>query len=105
MNNKKKTKAQRSNYQKYFPMIIFISILFMGVGCAVINSINQIIDGEAIAKEQSGVYITEATYHSNVSANTSSSKINSIVGGNIRHYNFFVIYQSKFFYHIFSYTL
>ena len=75
MNNKKKTKAQRSNYQKYFPMIIFISILFMGVGYAVINSINLNIDGEAIAKEQSGVYITETTYHSNVSANTSSSKI------------------------------
>lgn len=83
MNNKKKTKAQRSNYQKYFPMIIFISILFMSVGYAVINSINLNIDGEAIAKEQSGVYITEATYHSNVSANTSSSKINSIVGATL----------------------
>lgn len=79
MNNKKKTKAQRSNYQKYFPMIIFISILFMGVGYAVINSINLNIDGEAIAKEQSGVYITEAAITSNTNANTTTSKVNSVL--------------------------
>ena len=79
MNKKKKTKAQRSNYQKYFPMIIFISILFMSVGYAVINSINLNIDGEAIAKEQSGVYITEAAITSNTNANTTTSKVNSVL--------------------------
>lgn len=79
MNNKKKTRAQRSNYQKYFPMIIFISILFMSVGYAVINSINLNIDGEAIAKEQSGVYITEAAITSNTNANTTTSKVNSVL--------------------------
>lgn len=78
MNKKKKTKAQRSNYQKYFPMIIFISILFMSVGYAVINSINLNIEGEVISKEQSGVYITEIDLLTNTDADVTNSKINNV---------------------------
>ena len=39
---KKQTKAQKTNYQKYYPLVIFISILFMSVGYAVINSTKTI---------------------------------------------------------------
>ena len=72
---KKQTKAQKSNYQKYFPLVIFISILCMSVGYAIINSISLDISGEALAKNVEGVYITEVNYVSNNNADTSNSKI------------------------------
>lgn len=77
---KKQTKAQKSNYQKYFPLVIFISILCMSVGYAIINSISLDISGEALAKEQTGVYITEVNYLSNNNADTSNSKIINAYG-------------------------
>lgn len=72
---KKQTKAQKLNYQKYFPLVIFISILFMSIGYAVINYITLDVSGEVIAKNTEDVYITEVNYHSNTNANLSSSKI------------------------------
>ena len=75
---KKQTKAQKSNYQKYFPLVIFISILCMSVGYAIINSIILQVDGDVIAKNHEGVYITEIILEKHTDANISNCTIKDI---------------------------
>ena len=66
---------RKKEYQKLFPSIIFISILFMSIGYAIINSVILNVTGNLIAKNQTGVYITEAKYISNNNADVSKSKV------------------------------
>ena len=66
---------RRKKLQKFYPSIIFISILFMSIGYAIINSVILNLTGELIAQNQTGIFITEAKYVSNNNADVSKSKV------------------------------
>ncbi len=72
---KKKT---RTKYYKFYPTLIFISILFMSIGYAVINSVTLNIEGEALAYLSNKIHITEISYYDNISADTTLSTIKNI---------------------------
>ena len=72
---KYKNKFKFSN--NLFIVLIVCITLFMGVGYAAVNSVTLDIDGKAIAKGQSGIYITDVTYYENVNADINKSTINS----------------------------
>ena len=61
-------------------IIMFIAIMIMGIGYASIESVTGEIEGKVIADAQSGVFITEVEYVSNVDANRASSTINNFLG-------------------------
>lgn len=61
---------------KLYSIVIFIATLFMGIGYASINSISLNIDGELYAQVQDGIFISNVSYESNLSANLTSSTIN-----------------------------
>lgn len=73
---KQKKKLIYSSVNKIFPIIIFIITVLMGIGYASINSIIIGIDGEVIAKNQDGVYITDISY---VKENSESENENIII--------------------------
>lgn len=56
----KSSNKKKINISKIIPIIIFIMTIFMGIGYASINSIIIGFEGEAIAKEIDGVFITNA---------------------------------------------
>ena len=60
--------------------LILITILFIGVGYASINSITGEIKGTVIAEVQTGVFITNVEYVSNVDANLTTSNIDYYIG-------------------------
>ena len=47
---------------KLFPILILVSVIFMGIGYASINSISIDIVGEITAKSPNGVFITDIKY-------------------------------------------
>ena len=59
---------------------ILLAILLMGIGYASINSITGEIQGTVIAEVQSGVFITNVEYVSDVDANINTSKIEYYIG-------------------------
>ena len=61
-------------------LALVIAILFMTVGYASIDSITGEITGNAIAKLQDGVFITDVEYVSDNEAKVNSSKIEKLVG-------------------------
>lgn len=61
-------------------LALVIAILFMTVGYASIDSITGEITGNAIAKLQDGVFITDVEYVSDNEAKINSSKIEKFVG-------------------------
>ena len=61
-------------------IIMFIAIMIMGIGYASIESVTGEIEGKVIADAQSGVFITEVEYVSDVDANKASSTINNFLG-------------------------
>lgn len=69
---------KRQKNTKYFPIFIFISILFMSIGYALINSVILNVAGNLIAKNQSGVFITEITHLSNKNVDISKIKFTNI---------------------------
>ena len=60
--------------------ILLLAILLMGIGYASINSITGEIEGTVIAEVQSGVFITNIEYVSDVDANINTSKIEYYIG-------------------------
>ena len=60
--------------------ILLLAILLMGIGYASINSITGEIEGTVIADVQSGVFITNIEYVSDVDANINTSKIEYYIG-------------------------
>ena len=72
-----KNKKRRLFQYKIFPVLIVIVTLFMGIGYAAVNSISLDITGRALAKGQSGIYITNVSYSENENANVNDSKINN----------------------------
>lgn len=73
--NKDKSKTIFTSAKKIFPLIILMMTILMGVGYASINSIIIGFEGEAIAKEVDGIFITDANYISDVGADLTTSKI------------------------------
>ena len=69
---------KRQKNTKYFPIFIFISILFMSIGYALINSVILNVAGNLIAKNQSGVFITEIKHLSNKNVDISKIKFTNI---------------------------
>lgn len=61
--------------RKIFPVLILIATLLMSVGYASLNSVLINISGEIIAKEVSGVYITEVNYQADIGADIVASEI------------------------------
>ena len=61
-------------------IIMFIAIMIMGIGYASIESVTGEIEGKVIADAQSGVFITEVEYISDIDANKASSTINNFLG-------------------------
>ena len=55
--------------------LLLMSILFMGIGYATINSITGEIKGEVIATVQSGVFITNVEYIKDIDANLNTSSV------------------------------
>lgn len=72
---KKNVKKNVYNYNKFFPVILILATLFMGIGYAAVNSITLFIDGNTTALFQDGIFITDINYKSNVNANLEESKI------------------------------
>ena len=73
----------RNIINSFFSIFLVIATLFMCIGYASINSISLEIDGELVAQVQDGIFITEANYSSNVSADLSSSQVISAYQTNL----------------------
>ena len=61
-------------------IMILISTLIMGIGYASVNSITGEITGTVIAESQTGVFITDVIYASDVDANSKTSEIQNYLG-------------------------
>lgn len=77
---KKISNKNISNYFIYSPLIIFLSILFMSIGYATVNSVDLFIDGTGVAMEQTGLFISEAVYSSDDNANVANSGVKPVSG-------------------------
>ena len=49
------------NYKKYLPILLIIAVIFMGIGYAAVYSVSLDINGKAVAKVPSGVFISDIT--------------------------------------------
>lgn len=58
-----------------YPIIIFIATLFMGIGYASVNSVLLGVGGTVQANLQDGIYITDVSYDSSVTADYENSEI------------------------------
>lgn len=67
----------------FFSVFLIVATLFMCIGYASINSISLEMDGELVAQAQDGIFITEANYSGNVSADLSSSQVISAYQTNL----------------------
>ena len=75
MNKNNKKVLYNNSYQKYFPLMIFLCMIFMSVGYAVINNVQLDIDGIAISKSTDDVFITSVVVVDSKSVNLNESKI------------------------------
>lgn len=71
---------------KLFILLILIATLFMSIGYASINSVIMELNGNVVAQAQTGVYIYDITYKSNINADTNSSTIKKYIGTNMSSY-------------------
>ena len=81
------------NLMNIFPVILFIVSLFMSLGYATVNSILFDFSGEAMAKEVSGIFITNVDYKSNVNADM-KKRVPRRARGSYRRYGYKVIQVS-----------
>ena len=61
-------------------LIIIIGTMFIGVGYASINSITGEITGIVLAEVQSGVFITDVEYVSDIEADMNISRVENFIG-------------------------
>ncbi len=61
-------------------LLMVVATIVMGIGYASIESVTGEIEGKAIADAQSGVFITNVEYVSDVDANINNCKINNFLG-------------------------
>lgn len=67
-------------YSKFLPILLILATFFMSVGYAQMNSAELNVGGIVQSYLQDGVFISDVNYLSNVSADTTSSKINYYIG-------------------------
>lgn len=72
MGHTKKTKEPR---KWIFLLLILISMLFMSIGYAGINSIILDLTGEIIAEAQEGIFITDVSYKDSINAEQANQEI------------------------------
>ena len=75
-----KGKKMRIRNNTLLLIMILISTLIMGIGYASVNSITGEITGTVIAESQTGVFITDVIYASDVDANSKTSEIQNYLG-------------------------
>lgn len=74
---KKNKEKKKIHYTDFFPLLLFISTIFISMGYALMNSITTDIEGTVISTAQDKVFITDVSYVSDNNANLSNSKVNS----------------------------
>ena len=67
----------KKNVDVAYPFLLFLSVIFLSIGYASINSITNEIKGKVTATVQQGVFITDVAYVSSNNANRYESKINN----------------------------
>lgn len=79
---KKRNKKKRipPSVKSLYPLLILICCIFMSIGYATMDSISLKIEGDAIALEQEGVFIIEATQKESSGADIIKSNINKASG-------------------------
>lgn len=70
-----KKMKKKLSFPRIVPALIILSVLFMCIGYASINSISMDIRGDVIAEGQDGIFITKGVYKSDVDADVNNSKI------------------------------
>lgn len=79
INEKKDKKTNFMLSKKKFPLLLIIATLFIGIGYASVNSIIFDIGGTAMAKLQSGVFLTDVNVDSNNTVD-GTSEVNTFFG-------------------------
>lgn len=73
-------KFKKFDFSLFLSVMLLISTTFMSIGYAAINSITAEINGTATVNVQSGVFITDVEYFSDVDAHIAQCEINNIYG-------------------------
>lgn len=73
-------KLKKFDFSLFLSVMLLISTTFMSIGYAAINSITAEINGTATVNVQSGVFITDVEYFSDVDAHIAQCEINNIYG-------------------------
>lgn len=68
-------KIKKVKVNRLFPIFILFMTILMGIGYASINSISLDFGGKLIAKDVTGIFITDANYESDENADLAESKI------------------------------
>ena len=63
----------------FLPIFLSICIFCLSIGYAAINSITSEITGKAYAYKQTGIFITDVSYYSDLNANENNSKVKNFV--------------------------
>jgi surface protein len=80
---KDKAKEKKLPTKFIFPLLILFTSFVMCIGYAAVNSIIIGFEGEAVAKEVDGVFITDVSYVSNTDADLNTSKVVSAYQTNL----------------------
>ena len=66
--------------RRFLLLLIIIGTMFIGIGYASINSITGEITGTVLAEVQSGVFITDVEYVSDIEADMNISRVENFIG-------------------------
>ena len=78
MKTKNKKKRIAPAFKSFYPVLIMILCLFMGVGYAAVNSVNLTIAGDIIAMELDDVVVTDISYKESSYATLDSSNVSVV---------------------------
>lgn len=78
MKTKNKKKRIAPAFKSFYPVLIMILCLFMGVGYAAVNSVNLTIAGDILAMELDDVVVTDISYKESSYATLDSSNVSVV---------------------------
>ena len=78
MKTKNKKKRIAPAFKSFYPVLIMILCLFMGVGYAAVNSVNLTIAGDIVAMELDDVVVTDISYKESSYATLDSSSVSVV---------------------------
>lgn len=74
--------------KNFIIILLIISVLFLSVGYASLNSIVMDVDGDLVVKRQDGVFISDVVYSSGINCDPAYSSINgyagTLINGNVQ---------------------